>query len=45
MANFGLKMWNFEKITFEFDHFVRYISLNISSGSLLAFLFVPLVRF
>ena len=45
MANFGLKMWNFEKITFEFDHFVRYISLNISSGSLLAFLFAPLVRF
>ena len=31
------KKCHFWKITFEFDHFVRYFSLNISSGSLLAF--------
>ena len=33
------------KLPLSLTIFVRYFSLNISSGSLLAFLFAPLVRF
>ena len=44
MTSFG-KIMILKKIPLSLTIFVRYFSLNISSGSLLAFLFAPLVRF